>query len=332
MIFADMHCDTITELFKKVQAGSNETLRKNTLHIDLNKLKKADYLLQNFAIFINKAKSNEPFTDCIKNINFYYNELSKNKDLILPAMNFAQIVKNKKAGKMSGILTVEEGAVLNGDINRLHKLHELGVKMITLTWNYKNEIGYPNFDMDAFLKSKEKSPHFKKIENEKGLTSTGIFFVEEMEKLGIIIDVSHGSDALFKDVLQYTKKPFVASHSNARSVCNHCRNLSDDMIQKLANRGGVMGINFCSDFLNETSNQMCYIEDIVMHMKHIKKVGGVEVIGLGSDFDGIENELELKDASGMMMLIDEMIRNDFTLTEIEKIFNGNVLRLYKELL
>ena len=332
MIFADMHCDTITELYKKVKNGSNETIRKNTLHIDLYKLKEADYLLQNFAVFINKEKSKELFNDCLRNIEFYYKEMEKNKDIILPVTTFEQIKNNIKKGKMSALLTVEEGGVLEGSIENLHKLYQLGVRMITLTWNYKNELGYPNFDRQKFNESGCSKPDFHIVNKEQGLTSTGINILEEMQRLGMIVDVSHGSDKLFYDVCRYTKKPFVASHSNAREICNSCRNLSDDMIKELANHGGAMGLNFCADFLNEHSNGMCYIEDIVQHMKHIKKVGGTDVIGLGTDFDGIENGLEMKDSSGMMLLFDEMLRNDFNSSEIEKIFNKNVLRVYNEIL
>ncbi len=332
MIFADMHCDTITELYKKVKKGSNETLRKNTLHIDLYKLKEADYLLQNFAIFINKGKSQNLFKDCLSNMEFYYKEIEKNKDIILPVTSFEQIRNNIKKGKMSALLTVEEGGVLEGSIENLHKLYQLGVRMITLTWNYENELGYPNFDNKKFTKSGCSKPDFHIVNEEQGLKKTGIYMLEEMEKLGVIVDVSHGSDKLFYDVCHYARKPFVASHSNARAMCNTCRNLSDDMIKELANLGGVMGLNFCADFLNEHSNGVCYMEDIVQHMKHIKKVGGIDVIGLGTDFDGIENELEMKDASGMMLLFDEMLRNGFNSSEIEKIFHKNVLRVYEEIL
>lgn len=332
MIFADMHCDTITELYKKVKNGSNETIRKNTLHIDLYKLKEADYLLQNFAVFINRGKSKELFKDCIRNIEFYYKEMEKNKDIILPVTTFEQIRNNIKKGKMSALLTVEEGGVLEGSIENLHKLYRLGVRMITLTWNYENELGFPNFDIKKYNESGCSKPDFHIANKEQGLTTTGIYILEEMQRLGMIVDVSHGSDKLFYDVCHNSKKPFVASHSNARKICNNCRNLSDDMIKELANHGGVMGLNFCADFLNEHSNGMCYIEDIVQHMKHIKKVGGTDVIGLGTDFDGIENELEMKDASGMMLLFDEMLRNDFNSSEIEKIFSKNVLRVYKEVL
>ena len=332
MIFADMHCDTITKLHRERKKGSMETLKNNSLHLDLCKMKKADYLLQNFAVFINKEKSDNPYRDCLENIQFFKEEIKRNEDLILPAQSYEQIEQNKTCGKMSALLTLEEGAVLKGDVSTLHEFYDLGVRMITITWNYSNELGYPNVDLMPYLKKEIEKPNFTNPETKKGLTETGIHIIEEMGRLGIIIDVSHGSDALFYDVCRYTKKPFVASHSNARAICHHNRNLSDDMIRTLALRGGVMGMNFCADFLNPDAHGKCYIHDIIVHMQYIKNIGGVEVIGLGSDFDGIEDELEMKDASGMVLLLEEMHRSGFTMSEIDKITHENVLRVYKELL
>ena len=157
--------------------------------------------------------------------------------------------------------------------------------------------------------------------------------VKEMNRLGIIIDVSHLSDAGFYDVLKYTTGPFVASHSNARAVCNHCRNLTDDMIRELAKRGGVTGINYAADFLREVpegEKNFSYISDMVKHIKHIVEVGGIDCVGLGSDFDGIEQNLEMKDASYLPQLADALRAEGFSEEDIEKIFYKNVLRVFKE--
>ena len=150
-----------------------------------------------------------------------------------------------------------------------------------------------------------------------------------MEELGIIIDVSHLSDKGFYDVLKYSSKPFVASHSNARSICSVARNLTDEMIIELSKRGGVMGLNYCSAFIEEDDHVYTSIEGMVRHIRHIAKVGGIDCIGLGSDFDGIGSTLEIKDASGMQKLYYEL-KKYFTEDEIEKIFFRNVLRVYKD--
>ena len=229
---------------------------------------------------------------------------------------------------MSAILTLEEGAVVHNDLAYLRNYYRLGVRMITLNWNFANGIGYPNFDIQG------ETHGYHTCDEKNGLTSFGIQYVQECERLGIIIDVSHLSDAGFYDVLEYTTQPFVASHSNARGVCDHARNLSDDMIVKLAQRGGVMGINFAADFLDENDQQdaLSKISSMVKHIIYIRDLAGIDCIGLGSDFDGIPQNLEIKDASYMPMLYQALQNAGFHEDDIEKIFYKNVLRVYKNVL
>ena len=180
-----------------------------------------------------------------------------------------------------------------------------------------------------------EKPNFTMPNTEFGLTEFGIDLVREMEQLGIIVDVSHLSDAGFYDVLKYTKKPFVASHSNSRVVTNSVRNLTDDMIKKIADRGGITGINFCSDFVKPTPHNgltFTYIEDLVKHINHIKNIGGIEVIALGTDFDGVKSTLEINDASKIQLLAEDLLKSGLTYDEVEKIFYKNAIRVYKELL
>lgn len=333
MKIIDMHCDTITELYdRRVKEGSTDTLKKNFLHIDLDKLKQGNYMLQNFAIFQSLKKHEKMFEDSIKYIDYFYQEMEANKDYIGVVRTYEDIIRNEKEGKMSALLTLEEGAEAEGKLEFLRTYYRLGVRMITLTWNYENGIGYPNFHY-----VEGKTSDMKSRNTIDGLTEFGISFIEEMDRLGMIIDVSHLSDAGFYDVLRYTKRPFVASHSNAMNCCNHCRNLTDDMIRRLSERGGVTGINFYPYFLDEVApeedrKEYASIEKILAHIKHIKKIGGIQCIGLGTDFDGIEGDLEIKDASYMQMLVDRLEKAGFTPTEIEAICYKNVLRVYKEIL
>ena len=163
-----------------------------------------------------------------------------------------------------------------------------------------------------------------------GLTTFGKEYVKEMERLGIIVDVSHLGDKGFWDVVDITTKPFVASHSNARAICSVARNLTDDMIRALYQKGGVMGINFCDDFLSDDGNGT--IAMMVKHIDHIKEVAGIEVIGMGTDFDGIAPRKELEDASKMPLLCTALHDAGYTSEQIDLIMSGNVLRVYKEVL
>lgn len=348
MKVVDMHCDTIAALLERKRAGKAFSLRENDCHVDILKMKQGDYLLQNFALFVERGRCEDPWQEVQELFEIYMKEIAANADSIAPVLTYEDIEKNRQAGKISAMLTVEEGGVCGGDLEKLHTLYKQGVRMLTLLWNYPNELGYPNLDR---LKGKKlriaeqggnssvfnlvKQNYLNTPNTKDGLTRKGIEFVEEMEKLGMIIDVSHMSDAGFYDVLQYTKKPFVASHSNSRYSCPCVRNLSDDMIRKLAERGGVMGLNFCGDFLTQYPvgvQNPGTIAAIVKHAKHIVAVGGVECLGLGSDFDGIDTHAELTGADKMELLWDALNKGGFTQEQLDKIFSENVLRVYKEVL
>ncbi len=332
MNVVDMHCDTISEIYDRRKIGKNPTLFQNDLHVDLNKLKKSNYLLQNFALFVNLESEKKPFFKVMELLKLYYEELELNASEIMPVFKYEDIIKNRDNGKISAMLSVEEGGVCEGKIKNLQKLYNNGVRMMTLTWNYKNELASPNKMIHESVENKSFLSALV-ADEENGLTSRGFEFITEMEKLGIIIDVSHLSDAGIWDVIQGTKKPFVASHSNARAIASSARNLTDKMIHAFSNRGCVIGINYYSEFLSdEKPKGKSEMEDIVKHMKHMRAVGGIECIGLGSDFDGISDEIEFSDASGLMKLAGYMEKNGFTSTEIDKIFYKNVLNLYKELL
>lgn len=325
----DMHCDTIARLYSENNTAS---LRHNSFHIDLEKLQKGGYLLQNFALFVNQKETENPLETALAMTDLYYRELEKNKDLVAPVLYLEDLEENRKNGKLSSLLTLEEGEILKGSLANLRIFYRLGVRMIALTWNYDNQIGSPNLQFDA-----QGEPLFS-VRSQRGLTECGIELIREMERLGILIDVSHLSDGGFYDVLKYTSAPFVASHSNAASVCNVSRNLTDDMIRALAERGGVMGLNFCTDFLRDPSQEtpastpVSTIAQMVQHLKYISNVGGIEVCALGSDFDGISNGVEFTDASGIQALADALSRNGFSSSDIEKIFYKNVLRLYRDVL
>lgn len=326
-----MHCDTIAEIWYSHRTDKPLTLLANSLHIDIEKMKIGNYLLQNFAMFVNLERELDPLETVLQLIDVFYQEIEKYPDKIGVIQSYQDIAKNEKLGRMSAMLTIEEGGVCKGNLAYLRNLYRLGVRMMTLTWNYENELAFPNSVPGDSNQVFPFSPNTK-----NGLKEKGFEFLDEMERLGVIIDVSHLSDAGFYDVYEHTKLPFVASHSNARALCSHCRNLEDDMIRKLAERGGVIGLNYCASFLME---QKCK-EDICRstvgrmaeHARYLAKVGGIGCVGLGSDFDGISCELEITDCSKLNLLEMELRKQGFHESEIEAIFYKNVLRVYKELL
>lgn len=331
MQIIDCHCDTITELFYKRKQNASLSLKENELHLDLNRMVESGYLLQNFALFLNLQTTTHPMEEALSIIDFYYEQLKNHKDIIAPAFSFQDIIDNIASGKLSAMLTLEEGGILEGKLSNLRNLYRLGARMMTLTWNYENEIAGPGLFYDQ-----KKTPNPYKRNQGGGLTSFGFEVIEEMEQLGMMIDVSHLSDQGFYDVLHHTKKPFVASHSNSNTICPICRNLTDDMIKALSERGGFTGLNFCADFITPNHNLSHNIEELreklIAHAKYIVNVGGIEVLALGSDFDGIDQNAWLKDASYYPFLYDTLKKNGFTESDLDKIFYKNVLRVYQEIL
>ncbi len=322
MKIADLHCDTISEIWKSRRAGRPQQLFQNNLHVDIQKMQKAGYLLQNFAMYIDLEKTSDPFAAVSEQIDVFYDEMEKNKDYIGIVTSYHEILANEKQGKMSALMTIEEGGCCKGELENLETLYQRGARMMTLTWNYPNELAGPNLPADSF----------GAFDSTKGLTRKGFAFIQRMEEIGMILDVSHLSDAGFWDIAKHTKKPFAASHSNARALSPHARNLTDDMLRVIADRGGVAGLNFYGRFLNPIDNSHSSTARMAQHVRHIVNVGGIECIGLGSDFDGITGELEMENCSQLAKLTAELERAHFTGSEIEHILYKNVMRFYREML
>lgn len=316
MKFIDLHCDTIWMLMRQ----THENLKSNSFCVDVDKLRQAESMVQFFACFIYMdgiAGENcwdRGYELALNMIQKGKEEFFKCRDDISLALEFKDVVGNKENGKISAFLTVEEGGILNGHLDRLDQLHGEGVRLVTLTWNRENCIGFPN--------SRETNTM------QKGLKPFGIEVVEHMNDLGMLIDVSHLSDGGFWDVLRHSKKPIVASHSNARSLCNHPRNLTDEMIRAVAECGGIIGTNLYPYFIQE--NGKATVETIGDHISYMYKIGGEDVLAIGTDFDGFdEGELELTHIGEMGKLYEEVKKRGFSERQMEKIWSGNALRILK---
>ena len=238
-------------------------------------------------------------------------QLAFHTDSVALALSPEDIRNHAAQGIASALLSVEDGRMIDNDLNRIAWMKDMGVRAIGLTWNHANCLGFPNSPDPA--------------ENRKGLTPFGREAVEEMNRLGILVDVSHLSDGGFDDVAEISRKPFVASHSNARAVTDHPRNLSDPMLKKLADRGGVTGLNLVPEFLNDR-NLPGTVAMLMEHVRHIVRVAGEDVLGIGSDLDGFSEPSEISCASQVGLLFSAM-EKEFTPRQIEKFASGNVLRV-----
>jgi len=316
MPLIDLHCDTISRIMKNPERAE---LARNSFHVDLEKLEQSHSVAQFFALFINMKQQLEKDSDyleyCLHMLDRFYLEIAANAHRIALARNDAEMESNMRKGLLSAFLTIEEGGVLKGSLSHLRNFYRLGVRLLTLTWNYPNEIGFPNLQQEY---------------REKGLTDFGKELVVEMNRLGMLIDVSHLSDQGFYDVSQISSQPFVASHSNARALKGHPRNLTDDMIRVLADKGGIIGINFYANFLGEGGTSK--IDDIVRHIRHIRNIGGIDVLAIGTDFDGISGCMEIENIGQIDKLCLALEHNGFHANEIDKIFCHNARRIIRDVL
>ena len=327
MNVCDLHCDTLSELRHAEKAGTPKSFARNDLHIDLEKLRKGDYMLQCFAAFVNLADpelGTDPLVTALEEIDLFKRIMERYPEQITPVYTAADIRRNAAAGKISGMLTVEEGGCCKGSLGVLRRLYELGVRMMTLTWNHKNELAAPNATPGGALVANTT----------EGLTGTGFAFLAEMERLHMIVDVSHLSDRGFWDIVEHSTRPFAASHSNCRALAPHNRNLTDAMIRALADKGGIAGLNYYAAFLDtdplHPENCRSTVEQIARHAAHFRKVGGAQMIALGSDFDGIDGPHQLRNAADLPLLEQALCREGFSEDEIEGIFWRNAQRFLEE--
>lgn len=322
----DLHCDTLSELRYAAQAGKPKSFAANDLHIDLDKLTRGDYMLQCMAIFVNLGRAEDPLVCALEQADIFRGILADYADRVAPVYTGADIDKNAAAGKLSLMLTVEEGGCCKGSLAVLRTLYALGARMMTLTWNHENELASPNIapgDAADVLPCRANT--------ETGVKPLGLAFLAEMERLHMIVDVSHLSDKGFWDVAGHTTRPFAASHSNCRALAPHCRNLTDEMIRLMGERGCLAGLNYCAGFLEEDPAALqSSVDRLAQHAAHFKQVGGLDVIALGSDFDGIEHGPGMKNAADLPMLEQALRRAGFHEREIEAIFYGNARRFFRE--
>lgn len=311
----DLHCDTLTRDRYPVlqQTPGCGTLDDPAAHLAVRKMPEDVTWAQCFAIFIPDDIRGE---DAVNFYNHYRDSFfqqtagfSPKHGLGLSACRcFSDIEAAVRTENCAALLTVEGGAVLAGKLERVQKLKGDGVSMITLTWNGPNELG---------------SGH----DTNHGLTSFGREAVAEMERCGILVDVSHLNDHGFEDLLDIAKKPFVASHSNARAVCGHRRNLPDAFIQEMTERGGLIGLNFARDFLSEDGRGG--LDDLYRHVCHFLELNAENCLAIGSDYDGTDIHPELDSVEKALSIYGYLVDHGIRKETAEGILFGNAQRFFQ---
>lgn len=320
MDYIDMHCDTLA---KALARGKDTAYELEGTMLDVKRLLAAGAGAQFFAMFIPQRNEPgwfglnvmpEPMELLERMYAIYRKTMEDCADVIAPARSLAEYRANRANGKLSAFLTIENGHPVQGKMENLKKFRDMGVGLITLTWN----------DPNCFGTNHSKDPE----KMQTGLTDFGREAVPYMNELGIIVDVSHLSDGGFYDVAECSKKPFVASHSNCRALCPATRNLTDDMIRVLAEKGGVCGINFAPGFVNrDPMDTHTSVAALCEHVEHLRQVGGEDCVGIGTDFDGIRGSFEIADCTYMHLLFEELQRRGYSEAFIDKLAFGNVERV-----
>lgn len=299
----DLHCDTITKC-----AENGEKLFDGCLDFNLKKAEVFKRRCQTFAVFIPDKYRGKAAVDYYEKLrDCFYSQLRINEGCVSLCLNGTEVRDAVSQGKQAAIFSVESAAALGGDIKNVQKLYDDGVRIMSLTWNGSNEL----------------ADGVKGGEN--GLTHFGKSVVNEMRRVGMLVDVSHLNDQGFYELYDMGVTPIIATHSNFRSVKNHPRNLTDDQFRIIVSTGGVAGLNFYTDFLGDDP-----FESAWLHIYHALCLDGEDNIAIGSDFDGADFDDRLNSVEKTAQLAEYLLSRGLSDETIKKLMFNNALRVLGE--
>ena len=306
----DLHCDTLTEC-KYTNTGNPDTLDDPKRVLSLSNMPVDVKWAQFFAIWIQdeyRGKEAVRFFDV--NADNFYRQMELFSDRVAPCRTFSDIENAWFHGKRAALLTVENGSAIGGDLANISHLADRGVRCVTIVWNGENEIG---------------SGH----KTQNGLSPFGMEAVREFERQGILIDVSHLNDSGFYNLIDQVTRPFMATHSNARSICAHKRNLTDDMIKLMVERGCLIGLNYYINFIDDSGDAESP-DKLYRHIDHFLNLGAEKNIALGSDFDGSLLPGYLNSPEGVASFYDYLLGRGLPQKVVDGIFWENASAFLKE--
>ncbi|MFC1728919.1 M20/M25/M40 family metallo-hydrolase [candidate division KSB1 bacterium] len=316
----DLHCDTVMRLAE----GADLSRDNETGHIDIPKLKRGAVDLQVFACYnappqdeMQKNTAAKKVFGMIDRINLLVSEYPDDLALVT---SYEDLRGENSTGRAGILIGIEGGYAIENDISLLRSFYRSGVRLMTLTHWTRTDWADASGDEEALF---------------GGLTEFGEQVVEEMNELGMVIDVSHVHDETFRDVIRVTKDPVVASHSCCRALSDHFRNMSDEMLRALAENGGMIGINYYPEFLSAGSGggtPRVDVKTVVDHIDHVVEVtGSYDHVGLGSDFDGITSTpAGLEDTGKILNITQELFNRGYTEENIRKVLGGNFVRILRQ--
>lgn len=312
----DGHCDTLLRNYNPGDSGYvGGSLRRNTGHVDLERAhSKFGAYAQFFAVFADDDTwpGKSRYQMFLEQHRLFCRTMEENSDLVLPCRTAEEARAANEAGKIAAFFSVEGAELLDCDLAKLEDAWHKGVRMVNLTWNYENAISGSN----------EQG-------SEKGLTEYGKTFVRRMQELGMIVDVSHLSDPGFWDVVELSAEadvPFIASHSNARALCSHKRNLTDEQFTAIISRRGVAGLNMCSLFLGEHPT----LDTAVAHIEHFMALGGQKHVAIGGDWDGCSMFPGMAQITDVDALYQRLLQLNYSESLVCDIFYNNLMRVVSD--
>lgn len=312
-IIFDGHCDTLLEILSG-KCKFNE--RSTEGHIDLPRLREGGVTAQVFAIYLeDQYLPAGAVKQTLRLLDVLYLELTAHPDAFTLATQAADIEAAKRAGKVAAVVGLEGAEALEGDLGTLRMFYRLGVRLLTVTWSRRNQAA------DGVGEARTGG----------GLTNFGLQMVEECNKLGILLDISHLAPAGVRDVLEASSQPVIASHSNAYALCAHARNLSDEQLLAVAQKGGVVCVVFVPSFIT-TDRKEASLEKLLDHIDHIVRVAGIEHVGLGSDFDGFSPPppVGLEDVTCLPGITAGLVQRGYSEADVRKVLGENLMRVFRQ--
>lgn len=309
----DAHCDTLTTLH------GDDDIKNAPRHFNLEQANEYAGYTQLMALWtdIGRVKSQEDIDIKVNKYVKVFNEIAQENPEYGIIKTKNDLLDTRFSHKL--MLAIEGGEAVGTEISGVEKLFDMGVRAIALTWNTPYMISDTNC---MAMPGHERG----------GLTDFGVQVVKEMDRLGMVVDVSHISEKGFYDVAETTVNPFIASHSNAKALSGHSRNLTDDQFRVLMKKGGVTGMNLYNAFLTNDGKRAT-IDTVIEHIEHFASLGGIDNIGIGTDFDGIDLAPEgINGARDLYRLFNRMAALNYTDEQIEKISYKNMERVFMEVL
>lgn len=299
----DAHCDTISRILWK-----GENIFSNSGMVQLEETsKKFEQYVQIFALFANSANPNHAAYNEL--LSCFHEQMDRFGKYISHCQTAEEAEEAHQQGKAAAFLSVEGAELLGCEISQLEQAAADGVVAINLTWNHANEISGSGRD-----------------EPNRGLSPLGKRFVVRMQELGVLVDVSHLSDPGFWDVIELAKKPIIASHSNARNIWDHTRNLTDEQITAIIKNQGVIGLNFYRDFVGLSED----FAAVRTHLDHILDLGGCKQIALGGDWDGCDTISQLPSIVHLTELYEYLLRYGYSESLLSDLYFNNLMRVVRD--